>query len=417
MKIGEIRKEVASGHARIAADVAWEDCARTPREIFFETEESLAEALVPSAEAFLAGCVVPAFRHGERRVRVEGAVCPELREGIRGALTVLAGWYGNGRRPVAIEAAAGFRPPPRRAPPRTAALLSGGLDSLFTLRMNLLEIPRDHPSAIRDGIVILGHDFGLPDSQPLELERFGQRTRSLSALAAACGIELVPMRFNLRDLDDDLDFYIGEQFGAALAAAGHALTGRISALTIPSSHDLGHLIPCGSHALLDPNYASGALAIRHDGASRTRFEKLAVVAAWPEALRRLAPCNRRPPHRDRINCGACEKCLRTATGLLALGRLAGAETFRESDVSPEALRTIGWVPGFEGYWAELVPALRAAGRNDLAEIIAEKVREALRFRDWREENDGKGLVKRFDRRYLGGSVASVLRRIRRAGSA
>jgi hypothetical protein len=278
--------------------------------------------------------------------------------------------------------------------------------------MNLLEVPRDHPAAIRDGILILGHDSGTPDCTPLEFERYERRVRSLDELARECGIELVPMRFNLRELDDDLDFYIAEFFGAALAAAGHALIPRISALLIPSSYDFGHLIPCGSHPLLDPNYASSALAIRHDGAGRTRFEKLAVLGEWPAALRRLQTCNWRTPPLERVNCGSCEKCLRSAVGLLALGRLDRAETFFASEVTADALRALEWTTGFEEYWEELVEPLRRAGRGDLAAIVEEKLERAWKFRDWREENDWKGLVKRFDRRYLGGAAAGFVRALR-----
>ena len=415
MRISAIRRESAGGRARIVADVVWEDADRTGRTIFFETEDRFGDALAPSPDAFVTGCIVPAYRHGEKRLRVEGTVCPELREGIRGALAVLASWHREEPPRIAIEPTEGFRPPPRRHPPRVAALFSGGVDSLFTLRMNLLEIPREHPAAIRDGILILGHDFGVADSSPLEFERFDRRVASLTELARECGIDLVPMRFNLRDLDDDLDFYIHDFFGAALAAAGHVLTARISALSIPSSYDFGHLLPCASHPLLDPGYASAGLAIRHDGAGRTRLEKLAVVAEWPEGLRRLQTCNWRPPPRERANCGACEKCLRTAVGLLVLGRLAEAETFSEGDVSPEALRSLEWTTGFEEYWSELIPPLRRAGRGDLAAVVEEKLEKARRFRDWREENDAKGLLKRFDRRYLGGTIASFARRIRRSG--
>ena len=413
MRISALRREASGGRARVAADVVWEDADRPALTVHFETEERFAGAIAPSPDAFLTGCIIPAVRHGERRIRVEGAVCPELREGLRGALTILAGWKHGEPPAIRIEASEGFRPPPRRAPPRVGSMFSGGVDSLYTIRMNLLEVPRDHPAAIRDGILILGHDSGTPDVTRIELDRHERRAGSLAELAAECGIELISMRFNLRDLDDDLAFYIDDFFGAALAAAGHALTPRLSAISIPSSYDFRHLIPCGSHALIDPQYASTALAIRHDGAARTRLEKLAVVAAWPEGFRRLHTCNWRMPAGDRVNCGACEKCLRSAVGLLVLGRLGEAETFRESDVTPDALRALPWNVGFEAYWGELAVGLRRIGRSDLAAIVEEKLDAARRFRQWREETDGKGLVKRFDRRFLGGSIAAIARAMRR----
>jgi hypothetical protein len=119
------------------------------------------------------------------------------------------------------------------------------------------------------------------------------------------------------------------------------------------------------------------------------------------------------PAGDRVNCGACEKCLRSAVGLLVLGRLGEAETFRESDVTPDALRALPWSVGFEAYWGELAAGLRRIGRSDLAAIVEEKLAAARRFREWQEEADGKGLVKRFDRRFLGGSIAAFARAMRR----
>lgn len=411
MRIADLRRTSADGAVRVSAHVEWEDADRAGREIFFELPEPSGREMVASPEAFLTAAVVPAAWHQERRVRIEGSVCPELREGLRGTLAVLGTWN---RRfgPVEIEATEGFRPP-ARGPERTAACFSGGVDSLFTIRRNLLEIPREHPAAIVDGILIAGHDAGAPGASAAELDRHAARVAALTRLAASAGIEILPMRFNVRELDDDLDLYIDAFFGAALASAGHALVPRISRLRIPSSYDLGHLVPCGSHPLLDPNFGSAALEIRHDGASRTRLEKLEVVVGWPEALAVLQTCNVRPVPEGRLNCGVCEKCLRTALGLLALGRLGDAPTFRASDVTPEAIRALGWSRSDEVLWGELVEPLRRAGQGNLARAAEEKTRAARRFREWREEADGRGIVKRVDRRYFAGRLAAVARKLRR----
>ncbi len=411
MIIRDLRRESSPRGARVTARVGWEDSDRPARDVYFETDARGAETLTPSPDAFVTGCIVPALRHGERRVAIEGSVCPQLRDNLQVALSILRSWYGRTRPAIAIEPSEGFRPT-RRAPPRTASLLSGGVDSFYTLRSNRLEIPLDHPASIRDGIVILGHDFGLPDSSPSEYEQFEHRVRSLEDLSRGRSLSLIPMRFNLRDLDDDLQFYIDEFFGAALAAAAHALTARISSLSIGSSYDLDHEIPCGSHAFLDPYFASSALSIRHDGAHATRLQKLRLVAEWPEGLRRLQTCNVRPPPAGRANCGTCEKCLRTSVGLLVLGQLDGAESFSERDVTPESLRRMAWTPSFEQYWQELVDPLHGIGRGDLARIVEEKLEASRRFHAWRDETDWKGRIKRIDRRYLRGGLSRIARAVR-----
>jgi hypothetical protein len=411
VKIGEIRRESTPGGVRIAADVEWEDCGRPPREISFAVGADAGDALTATADAFLTGCIVPAARHGERRISVRGTVCPRLRDNLDVALAILGSWRGVGATPIAIEAPDGFRAP-RPAPARAGMPLSGGVDSLFTLRMNRLTIAPDHPAFIRTGIFLLGHDLGLPGSGAGEFERFDERVRSLGILASGCGIDLLPMRFNLRDLDDDLDFYVDALFGAALAAAGHALSSRLSSFSIASSYDIRHITPQGSHPYLDAYFSSSVLAVRHDGAARTRLEKLRLLAEWPEALERLQTCNYRPPPIGRSNCGTCEKCLRTSVGLLVLGRLGRASGFSEESISPDTIRAMAWAPGLEEYWGELVGPLLAIGRDDLARAVEERLRETRLFRAWRDETDWKGRIKRFDRRYLGGLVAAVARATR-----
>jgi hypothetical protein len=221
------------------------------------------------------------------------------------------------------------------------------------------------------------------------------------------------MRFNLRDLDDDLDFYIEQFFGAALAAAGHALASSIDSFSIASSYDVRHTIPNGSHPYVDAYFSSSSLAVRHDGAGYTRLEKLRVLAEWPEAIERLQTCNYRPPPAGMANCGTCEKCLRTAVGLLVLGRLDRAAGFSEESVTPEAIRAMPWTLGLVEYWGELVGPLTAIGRVDLARAAQDRIRDARAFRAWRDEKDWKGAVKRLDRRYLGGLVTAVARAARK----
>jgi hypothetical protein len=52
---------------------------------------------------------MPALDYGERRVQIEGSICPELRNGLQTAFRVIRDWYPQCKIPV-IEATAGFHP-------------------------------------------------------------------------------------------------------------------------------------------------------------------------------------------------------------------------------------------------------------------------------------------------------------------
>ena len=80
VRIENLRSECRSGMARVAATVIWEDCDRPKRDIYFEIDEARADRLICNPEAFLVAASVPALQHGEARIAVDAAICPELRE-------------------------------------------------------------------------------------------------------------------------------------------------------------------------------------------------------------------------------------------------------------------------------------------------------------------------------------------------
>ena len=90
--------------------------------------------------------------------------------------------------------------------------------------------------------------------------------------------------------------------------------------------------------MLDPSYSSAALEVRHDGLRYTRFEKVALVSEWKPALQTLRSCF--DAFRSDLNCGECEKCLRTMTSLLIVDRLQDCSTYAFDDLSPGMLRKL-----------------------------------------------------------------------------
>jgi len=400
VKISEIRLARLSDSARVTAVVSWERADRPPFELFFETDAAGTEDLVPAPEAFATACALPARHHGERRVVVEGNLCPRLAEGLSTATALLRSWFGGPRRPLAVEASEGFRTLVPRNPPRSAACMTGGIDSTHLIHANRRDYSSEHPASFADGISLDGHLLPDRDDSPW----YPRVRERLEKAAEAKGLTLISVRTNLWDLDPDLPFVTQQRLSSALAAAAHLFPGRWSSVSIASGLHVADEFPRGTHPLLDPLYSSSAVEIRHDPLPRTRFERLRVLAeAGGDAVDELFVClaYASAPH---LNCGECEKCVRTMAALVALGRLADTHSFRHPDVTPGMIREIH-VTSYEiGFWEEILEPLARRDRGDLVRAIDAKLAETRRLERWTRDAGWKGRLRRIDRRVLGGRL-------------
>lgn len=410
MKIENLRSERKGNRARVAATVTWEDCDRPTHEVYFETDEAFADGLVCNPHAFVVGCMVPAMHYGEERIFIDAEICPELRDGLITAMSLLRHWYYDPDRPlVRIEAGAKSDLPAPRTPERAGFFFSGGTDSFATLRMNRLNFPLGHPWSIRDGLLVYGLELDDP-------EAFKYVVQSLSGVAQEVGITLIPVYTNLylnyrpEDAEDGFRFWTDEFESAVFAAIAHAFSRRLTVVSLASSLDIPHLRPHGSHPLLDPNYSSSDLRIRHDGIALSRFAKTELVAGWDVALQHLRVCNVYKHYRSsRLNCGECRKCVQTMVTLLALGVLDRTRAFPSDDVSEELVLTKARpkTPYQAFSYQELIAPLSEKGRHDLVRAIEHRL---AKYYD--REPGLRAKIKRFDRKYLNGNLKTLISRIR-----
>jgi hypothetical protein len=406
MRIEGLRSEREGNKARVAATVCWEDCDRATQEVYFEVDEAFADGLSCNPHAFLVGCIIPAIHYGEERVFVDAEICPELRDGLVTAMNWLRHWfYGPDRELVRIEAGTKSGFPTPRTPERAGVFFSGGIDSFATLRANRLNYPLGHPDSIKDGLIVFGLE--LDDHQAFE-----HVLNSFSAIAQDLGIMLIPVYTNLylnyrqEDAASHFRFWQNEFQGAALAAVAHAFARRLSVVSIASSHDLFHLRPYGTHPILDPNYGSSDLRIRHEGIALSRFDKTKLVADWDVALQHLRVCNHFERYQSGwLNCGRCEKCVRTMLALLALGVLGQTRAFPIDDVSADLVRSkVRVMYDMVYFYRDLIAPLAEKGRPDLVHAVEHVIAES------RDRQFGwKAKAVQLDRQYLNGRLAGFKR--------
>jgi len=380
MKIQNLRIESLQDTIRVAATVIWEDSERPTQEIFIATPKEFAGYLHPNPDSYLVGCMFPAIDHGEKRIKLEGAVCPELIEGINTAIEWFRQWYRPNWGTPRIESDVRSRPLAHPVFRSASSFLSGGIDSLAMLRANHLTYPETHPMFIKHCFLVYG--FGMGGSRidyDKQTEAFMETATGLGDVARDAKVTLVPIYTNLRHLDDNLRFWNYVFHGAFLAAVAHSLLPLVHTMSIAASDAITDISPWGSHPLIDPNFSSADLKIRHDGITYSRLAKVKLVGEWDVALRNLHVCSHIYKSMQTsprvLNCGKCEKCVRTMAELLAVGLLnKSTGIFPSTELSKQLLiKAMRGIGSEEAYYRELVLPLRAQGRDDLVRPIKKTI--------------------------------------------
>jgi len=368
MKIWNLRTIKDEQSTRIAATVDWEDNDRPSREIFIETEKEFSGDISCNPDAFLVGCIVPAIHLGEKRIFLDAEIDPMLQEGLYAVMALLKEWSGGKYTPLKIEVKTDSIPKYAGKQRVAGMFLSGGIDSLAALRTNRLNYPEDHPGSIKDCLIIHGFDIGGVVERGMKYHVFDRARAAMSVVAKDANVRLIPVYTNIRHLCDERDLWLDKFFGAVLASVGHAFASRFDLLYIASSYDIPHLVPCGSHPLLDPEYSSYELTFKLRDLELSRLDKLRLIADWDAAFQNFRVCLANVE--DRLNCGKCEKCVRTMTELVAIGALDKTRAFIEDDVTPELLSRFNiLIRHRASFYQEMLAPLQERGRGDLVQTI------------------------------------------------
>jgi hypothetical protein len=173
------------------------------------------------------------------------------------------------------------------------SLFSGGVDSFYTFLENQSEISHV--------FLCIGLD--------IQLEETVKREKAIiqyKALAKDYGKELLIASTNMRHVFPEANRMAQHAalFSALVLAYG------MKKLYIPASHQMNELFPWGSHLLTDPLMSNGVTEVIHHGAV-SRSSKTEVICRDKKALDALRICNTS----EDLNCGQCEKCIRTIFAL------------------------------------------------------------------------------------------------------
>lgn len=316
-------------------------------------------AVLPTPDAALAACLMPAMRFGGR-LEISEPLSPRLMRDQGEFQAIQRAWsraWTFGEPPLQEVELLAQRDHTRERiqTGRVATFLSGGVDSWATVL--------DHPE-VTDLIFVRGFDLQYSDRDQLALT--DEVEARMRWAAAELGLPLHVVETNLRRFTEPLAQW-GASFGTAMAAVALFFEPLFDRVLIAGDSDYETQAPMGSNLLVDRLWSTENLEIVDDGGRRSRVERTAAIAGHPAVQQTLRVCWLN--HGEAYNCGRCRKCLVTMIALEALGMRNQVVTFpKEMDIAPLADVVIEH-PVALRLWEDALDATRAAHRPDLESVL------------------------------------------------
>jgi hypothetical protein len=404
MLIRNLQSYSKDGQSGISADIAYESGHAKALTVFFDLAAGYEKFLSPNYEAFLLAAYPAALFHHEKRIHIEGPVCPDLLSGVRANLKLLQNWW-DPWAPLPELSATGYEARlPVSGNDAAACFLSGGVDSMANLVVNVRDYPKGHPKRFKTAIFVYGLDMGNSTLRGRQ-DIFDATVASLGQLIAVEDMTLLPVRTNAREIEPDIGFYIDWHIGSLLGGIGHALAGGVNRCSIALDTATDYTAPTGSHPWLNKNLTSSFVDVQSGVEALTRIEKIEAMKFWPESLRRVRVCGQMEKLQPgELNCGRCRKCQVTLMQYLACGVIGEAKSFPTQEVPAPDIDekvTIDGLEYVENYDTIAAP-LRAQGRGDIADILERKLKGPTGWRRWK--NNLGDVLKFADLRLLGGRL-------------
>jgi hypothetical protein len=284
--------------------------------IYFVTQEAQLE---PNIEAFLALALLPAMKRRIRVIDAEGIISQRFINGTERIQQVFESWKPNYGHVEICNVQ--VQPRVRNKSGKVGVFFSGGLDSYYSFLTHLEEI-----SAF---IHLAG--FDVPLHEKSMRNRVAENCRSIGQ---QFGKHAIILETNARQFIESFVTW-SYSHGSVIGSAGLLFMPEFERLYIagtgggPADRD-----PFGSHPDLDPNWSTETLEFVHE-MEANKIEKSHLIGQYEVALKTLRVCLRFPE--QGLNCGQCEKCLRSQVYL----QVAGAAERCTAFPTPLDLKALG----------------------------------------------------------------------------
>jgi hypothetical protein len=305
-----------------------------PVTLWYRFSEEHASFLTDSCDPFLVGSILMAMRN-RARIHVHGRVSRSLIVNLFEFQSAWQCWRPEKYVRVRIGAdEEGESEPP---PGREAALcaFTGGVDSTFTIYRHKSGLCGRGGRKIEAALFVQGFDIPLEDH-----DAFARAADRASRTLRTLDVPLITMASNHKELNHEWN----DTHGIGLASCLMFFQRRFAEGLIPSTYTYADLsLPWGSNPITDHLLSSKSFRVSHDGAARSRLQKLVQLKDWPEGYNNLRVCYS-CEQKDQ-NCSRCSKCILTLLTFKLFG-LPLPQSFRE-DVTEQAILALRDLPEHE----------------------------------------------------------------------
>lgn len=315
--VEQIVREQTKSQIRLRARIKCDGSSLDAADLWFSYPLKYRKYLSQTDNIFVAALLFPAMHIGST-LKIKGTISKKLYESLKEFMEIIHQWWPQFTT-VAIEADDITEVSCEGK--SVGLFFSGGVDSFYSLLKN-----ENSNYKVEDKISHLifakGLDIDLNDD-----ELFNKAVEGVDATANKLGKHVVEVSTNARKVLTGFGTW-NMQFGAVLMSIAFGLEGLLKKVYIAAPHTYTDLEAYeGSHPLLDRLWSTESLEVVHDGCEATRIEKVKQLAKSEVALKHLRVCWE---NRDgKVNCGVCEKCIRTMISLKIVGALDHCSVFSE----------------------------------------------------------------------------------------
>ncbi|MBI4699106.1 MAG: hypothetical protein HY758_09470 [Nitrospirae bacterium] len=305
--------------------------------------------LAKGSDAFLAAAMFTAMKTGGQCLRISGTVSPKLLTAVQTIQAIFHRWFPEYQK-IQVEAETGLSGPvsPNAG---VGVFFSGGVDSFYTLLKHREETTK----------VIFVHGLDIKLGRASYRARISQE---IQRIARELGKHVIEIETNVHEIAGQYGYN-----GSLLPSIGLILSPQFHRIYIAANHSYDYSFPDSSHPLLDPLWSTEMLTLKHDGCEANRIEKLARISESDIAMSSLRVCLEDLD--QTLNCGQCEKCLRTMIGLQTIGALERCKTFNKK-IDIEAVSRVKMRDQLLPFAEENLRVLENNGKDP-------ELAEALRF--------------------------------------
>lgn len=394
MQIDNVELSTDSNTQTLSADISWASFPDRKQKIWFSSPQRDFR-IRRHATPFLLAAGGPAMVAGETKLAVSEPVDQIAYVGLSSALAILKNWCGDlsGNWNVPrLEAAVGNDAPGGAR--HIASFYSGGVDATFTLLRNHASFPDGHEARIKTVMAVYGFDLGHRDYQA-DLPVFNEYIDQVARVLQRRGVCLVPVYTNLRQLDPRPGYWGRVYAGLALSAVAQLFPDHFHQVMVGTAGErLNTSVqsPSATHPIIHHYTDTEATQVHSPYVEFSRLQRIGEIIEHGDLAGLLRVCFN--SSLNSMNCGKCEKCVRTRVAIHLLGGDAG-KGFNGPALSPDLIESaVIDSQSASVDHEELLESLLERQEIELARSESRILKRWYRHRAWKDGTSYRQRIKR-----------------------